>query len=267
MKGHYMIEQKETFCLELGLDKDLHKQLVFNWVNPGKFMMGSPLDEPGRSDYDDEPQFEVTISKGFWLSKFLITNMQWIEVMGEGSYPITAENANVPVTNINWFESSAFCEKLNRTFKDILPFNYQFRLPTEAQWEYACRAGTQTIYYNGDFVDDLGKIAWHDENSFGRVHPVGQKAPNAWMFYDMLGNVAEWCYDDFQPYPNNPTADWIGINRLQVIKMKMIRGGMWTAPPSDGSFRCSCRMSFLSDKGLPHLGFRISLRTLEEGES
>ena len=179
MKGHYMIEQKETFCLELDLDKDLHKHLVFNWVNPGKFMMGSPLDEPGRSDYDDEPQFEVTISKGFWLSQFLITNMQWIKVMGGLPYPITTENANVPVTNINWFEASDFCGKLNQMFKNDLPREYQFRLPTEAQWEYACRAGTQTVYYNSDSVDDLDRIAWHNGNSAGRAHSVGQMEPNA----------------------------------------------------------------------------------------
>jgi formylglycine-generating enzyme required for sulfatase activity len=112
----------------------------------------------------------------------------------------------------------------------------------------------------------LDRIAWHKDNSAGRAQAVGQKEPNAWMFYDMIGNVAEWCQDDHQPYPRNPAVDWIGANSSSALQLKIIRGGMWTALPSDGSFRCSCRMSFLSDKGLPHLGFRVSLRIPEEGE-
>lgn len=261
-----MFDEKKNLSLNLGLDDVIHKPLRLNWVSPGKFIMGSPPEEPGRSNYDDEYSFDIFITKGFWLSQFLITNIQWFRVMESIPYSLTDENINNPITNINWFEATAFCVKLNQMFKNDLPKGYRFRLPTEAQWEYACRAGTHTVYYNSDFIDDLDKIAWHKENSAGQVHSVGQKEPNAWMFYDMIGNVAEWCYDDMQPYPKEPTADLVGLNNTSSIQMKIIRGGMWTAPPSDGSFRCSCRMAFLPEKGLSHIGFRVSVRIPEKSE-
>lgn len=258
-------EKESSFSIDIGLKSNLQAPLSLNYVRPGTFMMGSPLDEPGCSDWDDEPSFKVTISKGYWLAQYLTTNIQWLQVMNSLPYPLSEENANRPVTGISWQEASEFCEKLNKIVKMSLPDDYLFRLPTEAQWEYACRAGTQTVYYSGNSLSDLDRVAWHKENSHGHPHPVGEKEPNAWGFYDMHGNVAEWCWDGFHPYPQSPTVDLISINK-GPLEIKIVRGGMWTASPTDGSFRCSCRMTYLKDKGLPHLGFRVSLRTIENTE-
>jgi len=258
---------KEQFSFRVNLDLDLkrHKPLNLIWVKPGTFLMGSPFDEPGRSPYDDEPTFEVTISKGFWLSQYLITNIQWLQVMGDLSYPLSDENANWPVTSVNWHEASKFCEKLNQMFRDKLPDGYRFRLPTEAQWEYACRSGTQSRYYSGNSLSDLDRVAWHKENSGNHPHPVGEKEPNAWGFYDMLGNAVEWCWDDMYPYPRSPTVDWVGIDTLP-IRVKIIRGGSWGGYPTDDGFRCSCRGALLPEKKSPSVGFRISLRIPEAVE-
>lgn len=171
-------QKQVSFDVNLGLDIEQHKPLHLIWVGPGTFRMGSPLDEPGRDPYVDEPAFTVTLSKGFWLSQYPITNIQWFQVMGKLPYSLSNENINWPVTNVNWYEAMEFCEKLNEIFQDDLPSEYRFRLPTEAQWEYACRAGTQSVYYSENTLSDLDRVAWHKENGGGHPHPVGEKEPN-----------------------------------------------------------------------------------------
>lgn len=257
--------QKHTSLdVNLGLDPEQHKPLHLIWVRPGTFQMGSPLDEPGRDPYEDQPAFEVTLSKGFWLGRYLVTNIQWFRVMGNLAYPLTNDNANWPVSNVNWYEAMDFCEKLNRMFKEDLPDEYRFRLPTEAQWEYACRAGTQSVYYSGNTLNDLDRVAWHRENSGGHPHPVGEKEPNAWGFYDMHGNISEWCWDDFYPYPQSSTLDLVSIElRPLRFRVKIIRGGSWASHPTDDGFRCSCRLALRPEQGNPSSGFRVSLRIPE----
>ena len=258
-------KREKSFCLKLDSSPNQDEHLSFIWVKPGTFLMGSPLDEPGRSKYDDEPAFNVTITKGYWLTQYEITNSQWFRVMKNLPYSLSKENINWPVTEISWYEASSFCEKLNLVYKDNLPESYFFRLPTEAQWEYACRAGTQSIYYSGNTLSDLDKVAWHKDNSNGHPHSVGEKEPNTWGFYDMHGNVAEWCWDGMHPYPQTSAVDLVSLD-TSPLQTKIVRGGMWTASPTDGSFRCSCRMSYIPSNGLPHLGFRVSLRTVERAE-
>ncbi len=263
-----MIWQKHvSFDVNLGLDTEQHKPLHLIWVKPGTFRMGSPLDEPGRDPYVDEPAFEVILSKGFWLSRYLVTNIQWFQIMGYLPYPLSNENINWPVSEVNWYEAMEFCEKLNEIFKDVLPNEYRFRLPTEAQWEYACRAGTQSVYYSGNTLNDLDRVAWHKGNSDGHPHTVGEKEPNLWGFHDMHGNVAEWCWDNFYPYPRSAAVDLVSIKHMPTqTRLKIVRGGAWNSNRTDGSLRCSCRLALMPEDKKPFAGFRVSLRIPEAVE-
>jgi formylglycine-generating enzyme required for sulfatase activity len=187
--------------------------------------------------------------------------------MGKLPYLLRSENINWPVTDVNWHEAMAFCEKLNEMFKEDLPDEYRFRLPTEAQWEYACRAGTQSVYHSGNTLRDLDRVAWHKKNSGGHPHPVGEKDPNNWGFHDMHGNVVEWCWDDFYPYPRSATVDLVSIECMTTqIRLKIVRGGAWNGDPTDGSFRCSCRLALMPEDKKHFAGFRVSLRIPEEAK-
>jgi formylglycine-generating enzyme required for sulfatase activity len=255
-----MWNKNKSIQLDIGLNSEIHKELELLWIPPGVFMMGSPLDEPGRNSYDDEPPFEVTISKGFWLGQYLVTNAQWSIVVNNPQVILTTEMANYPVTNMNWYEAIEFCNKLDQIFKKELPHGYQFSLPTEAQWEYACRAGTQTIYHSGNSLEDLDKVAWHKGNSFGHIQPVGEKQPNNWGLYDMHGNVSEWCFDKPTRYPSIPTTDWVGPDDPS-IKVRTIRGEPWSSPSASPGFRSSCRGDYPAESCLQYIGFRLSLRS------
>lgn len=251
----------QSFMLDLGLNSEIYKDLSLVWISPGIFMMGSPLGEPRRNAYDDELPFQVTISKGFWLSQYLVTNAQWLKVMGSLPFLLTDENSDYPVTNVSWYQALDFCNKLNQLFEKEMPEGYKFSLPTEAQWEYACRAGTETVYHSGNSLSDLDRVAWHKENSSGHVHPVGQKEPNAWGLYDMHGNVAEWCFDTPNRYPSSPAVDWVGVD-YESIKVRAVRGEAWSAPSNSPGFKSSSRGDYPADKSLQYIGFRISLRPI-----
>jgi formylglycine-generating enzyme required for sulfatase activity len=138
-----------------------------------------------------------------------------------------------------------------------LPFGYKFGLPTEMQWEYACRADTHTKYYNGDDTLNLSKIAWHSDNSLGHPHPVGEKEPNAWGLYDMIGNVWEWCYDFVSPYPSEPAVNWVGNKNKSA---GIFRGGDYLSSIDSGNFYCSTRGYSWVNAKAPLLGFRLGLR-------
>ncbi len=252
IKGKLFSVGLETLPVEV-------KPLRLVWVPPGTFTMGSLEDEPGRTLEDiDQGYFEVTFSQGFWLGEHLITQAQWQIVMKDN--PSQYKSCpNCPIENVNWYQAISFCEELNKIFADDLPSEYKFSLPTEAQWEYACRAGTKTLYYNGNNLPDLSRVAWHKENSGGHPHPVGQKEPNVWGLYDMHGNVDEWCYDATSGYPDSPFVDWVGKGSGVA---RSFRGGPWSAPPSAPDFRCSCRAWLGPDMQLPFLGFRLCLTIL-----
>ena len=174
--------------------------------------MGSPASEPGRDD--DEKRHEVTLTKGFYLQTTEVTQGQWKRVLG--SNPSNFKNCgdDCPVENVSWNDCREFIAELNR-----MEGGNKYRLPTEAEWEYACRAGSK-----GPFDRDVDAEAWYDGNSGGKTHRAGEKEPNAWGLYDMHGNVWEWCQDWLGDYPSgvvtDPTGPTSGSDRV-------LRGGGW----------------------------------------
>ncbi|MCL2719979.1 MAG: formylglycine-generating enzyme family protein [Treponema sp.] len=213
-------------------------------INGGTFLMGSPEDEGGRHQTDEGPQHQVTVSS-FFMSKFPITQAEYEAIMGVN--PSQHRGQDLPVDRVRWIDAVEYCNR--RSIAEGLTPVYTidganvtwnreangYRLPTEAEWEYACRAGTTTPYYSGASMDDAG---WHRDNSFVTLetgarlrttYPVGQKLPNAWGLYDMHGNVLEWCWDwmsAYTPEPkNNPIGPATGSRRVY-------RGGSFDFQPA-----------------------------------
>lgn len=177
------------------------------WCPPGAFTMGSL-----NGDNDEKPPHQVTLTKGFWMGKTEVTQAQWKSVMGNN--PSRAKGDDLPVEVVSWKDCQEFCEKTG------------LQLPTEAQWEYACRAGSTGPYAETGELDEMG---WYEENSGGKTHPVGMKQPNAWGLYDMYGNVMEWCQDWYGDYPNGAVTDPRGASSSWS---RIARGGSWDLPAS-----------------------------------
>jgi uncharacterized protein (TIGR02996 family) len=154
----------------------------FAWIHPGTFLMGNPSHEKGSND--DEPQRPVTLTTGFFLGAHPVTQEQWRAVMDKNRSIF--QGWRIPVENVDPYDAGVFCKDLGR--REGKPY----RLPTEAEWEYACRAGSTTAYGFGDDPRQLAEYAWYWDNSSGRTHAVGRKKPNAWGLHDMHGNVWEW---------------------------------------------------------------------------
>ena len=216
--------------------------MEFVWVPPGEFRMGSTSAGAGRNE---RPLTQVRISEGFWLGKYEVTQVEWEAVMGSDPSRFGNCGGDCPVERVSWEDVQGFLGRLNaREGREV------YRLPREAEWEYAARAGT-----TGDWYGDLSAIAWYTGNSEGRTHPVGLKLPNGWGLYDMLGNVWEWVGDWYGGYPGgrvtDPGGPGSGSNRVH-------RGGSWSS--SEGYARASDRN--YSDPGsrFLYLGFRL-LRT------
>ncbi|MCC6699794.1 MAG: formylglycine-generating enzyme family protein [Candidatus Hydrogenedentes bacterium] len=189
--------------------------IQFQWCPAGTFQMGSPEDEVGRDD--DETQHTVTLTEGFWLSTFEVKQDQWLEFME--SNPSSTEGDNLPVDNISWEDVQVFLVLLNAAKASAV-----FRLPTEAQWEYAYRAGTATRFYWGEDFNgtDIDAHAWFSDNSGFEIHPVGEKGSNAWGLYDMSGNVSEFCQDYYGEYPEEAVKDPEGPD---TGEFRIVRGG------------------------------------------
>jgi len=166
-------------------------------VTPGSFIMGSPPSEQGHMPWEEER--EVTLSHEFYLGATPVTQAQYERATGENPTVHPAAGKDAPVDSVSWDMAGAFCSKLTELDRQVgvLPEGWEYRLPTEAEWEYACRAGNQEARYGDADSIALDQIAWYLDNAEGRPHTVGQKVPNAWGFHDMLGNVCEWCQDWF----------------------------------------------------------------------
>ena len=222
------------------------------WIEPGTFTMGSPSNERGRRS-DEGPQTQVTISRGFWLGKHEVTQGQYEAVMGTNPSRYKG-NLHRPVENVSWDDAVAYCEQLTlrEQVAGRLPQGWEYRLPTEAQWEYACRAGTTTRFSFGDSDAELGQHAWY--NGYSGTHYVGGKLPNPWGLYDMHGNVYEWCADWKHTYPGGSVTDPTGPN---TGSYRVYRGGCWD------SFARFCRSANRDRDGpsFTHygLGFRVAL--------
>ena len=206
------------------------------WIEPGTFIMGSPENELGRQS--NEIQHQVTLSKGYWLGKYEVTQAQYEAVMGTNPSSEEFIGADMPVNEVEWDDAKEFCQKLTEMVKAAgkLPEGYEYALPTEAQWEYACRAGTTTAFNNGTNISseeqlwwgqpcpNLDEVGWYCGDSDYTLHPVGQKKPNAWGLYDMHGNVFEWCSDWFGDYPTSAVTDPVGAD---TGSDRVYRGGAW----------------------------------------
>ena len=208
--------------------------IEFVWVPPGRFHMGSLNTEAGH--YVNETRHRVTLTQGFWLGRFPVTQAQWREVTETD--PSETRGDDLPVNQVSWDECRGFIHRLNRKGGG------KFRLPTEAEWEYACRAGSVSAYCFGDAVSRLHEYAWYNANSDGQIHAVGQLKPNAWGLYDMHGNVSEWCQDfhDDRYYTKKPDFDPKGPRRGVF---RVFRGGCWNS----GAVQCRCAARGGQDPG------------------
>ncbi len=300
----------------------LGSQLI--WCPPGEFWMGSPTSEDGRDD--DETRHRVQLSNGFWLGQHEVTQGEWETVMGKSladqaraalqddaiihwsdgkkesfrdhwgyskdkdpNELIGLESAQIPIYFVSWNDAVEFCHKLTLRERAAgrLPANWEYRLPTEAQWEYACRAGTSTALYNGKLTikgkrngPELDDIAWYGGNSSvgyegrgwstddweekqypgGRAGPrqVGQKQANSWGLHDMIGNVWEWCADCFDDYPDRFVSDPTGPSSGSY---RVNRGGGWNRNASD--CRSADRNWYSPTIRLSNLGFRVSVSSTQ----
>jgi formylglycine-generating enzyme required for sulfatase activity len=217
-------------------------------IPAGTFMMGSPAAEARRFP-NEGPQTKVTLTKDFFLGATLVTQAQWASLMGTS--PSHFKGDTLPVETISWDEARAFCQKLTDREKAAgrLPEGHAFMLPTEAQWEYACRAGTTV----GD-PGDMHVAAWFQENSADTTHPVGTKPANEWGLFDMHGNVWEWCADWFKAYPGGAVTDPTGP---ASGAFRVIRGGSWDYDAS--CCRYAFRRNSFPDVRDVDIGFRVAL--------
>ena len=221
------------------------------WCKPGTFLMGSPEGEEGRAD--DETQHNVTLTQGFYLGKHEMTQEQWEKVMGTS--PSTSPGPTLPVEQVSWDDAIKFCEKLTQMEKAAgrLPEEWVYTLPTEAQWEYACRAGTTTAYSFGDTMTP--KQANYDGN-IGKTTVVGTYPANPWGFHDLHGNIWEWCLDWSGKYPDGSASDPAGPS---FGSARVFRGGSWYRIV--WSMRSANRYGTAPDIRGISLGFRLSLQT------
>jgi len=242
------------------------------WCPPGKFLMGSPRTEPERRP--DEDQVEVTLTKGFWMGKCEVTQGQWRRVSGKLPGDLTAElpeGNDFPIGNVNFAEAERFCQTLTALGRRTgeLPARWEFRLPTEAQWEYACRAGTTTATCFGDQLSSTqanfqGKPynGAAEGPSLKRAARVGSYPANAWGLYDMHGNAFEWCRDFYQPKlpggidPDLHDARSTAFPNRNGSVSRVRRGGCW-ADLAGWPCRSAFRARFEPERRYDHIGFRV----------
>ena len=220
-------------------------------IPAGSFLMGSADNDETALDYE-MPQHRVNLQE-FYLGKYPVTQEQYQAVMGHNPSNFKSffkDTSKNPVEKVSWNDAQEFCRRLSeKTGK-------KYRLPSEAEWEYACRAGTQTRYYFGNNEYQLGEYAWYEENSDSKTHPVGQKKPNNWGLYDLHGNVWEWCEDGWHGNYENAPKDGSSWNDSQR-SMRPLRGGSWYS--YSGGCRSALRDGFGADYGYDFYCFRLAL--------
>ena len=236
-------QDKESFNHQI-LTETLPGGIILEMIKipAGSFMMGS-------DEYDAEkPQHKVNLQE-FYLGKHPVTQEQYQAIVGTNPSSFK-DNPKNPVEQVSWDDAQAFCQKLSeKTGK-------KYRLPSEAEWEYACRAGTQTRYYFGDDEKHLGEYAWFDENSDSKTHPVGQKKPNNWGLYDMGGNVWEWCEDGWhENYKDAPNDGNSWNDNHSQSSLRLLRGGSWYL--NSRCCRSAVRCRFLAGNRNYYGGFRL----------
>ncbi len=236
-------QKRSAESLRVPVEVTNKHDMKFVWIPPGTFDMGSPDTEKDR--FDNETLHRVTLTKGFYMATTEVTQKQWQAVMGNNPSRINFKGDNRPVETVSLKDCREFCRKLGEKEGKT------YRLPTEAEWEYACRAGTTTSYYSGNDEDALKRVGWYKGNTFGITHPVAQLAPNAWGLYDMHGNVCEWCEDWCGDHPKDYVKDQKGS------KIRVLRGGCWYNLP--GLCRSALRVRDLPVHRNYGLGLRLCL--------
>jgi formylglycine-generating enzyme required for sulfatase activity len=232
------------------------------FISPNTFRMGSPTNEQDRS-INEGPQTTVILSRGFWIGKFEVTQAEYLSVMNTNPSPFPGDLSR-PVSSVSWLDASNYCAKLTQRELAVgrIPVGTQYRLPTEAEWECAARAGTSTRFSYGDdpTYTELRNHSWYAVNSGLTPHPVGQKLPNPWGLYDMEGNVVEWCQDWFASLPGGVQTDPTGP-ASSASGRKVVRGGAFDN--SEQSCRSASRLLFSAIPPLTDtdLGFRVVLVT------
>jgi len=279
-------EWSRTIKVSAGQEKAIKASLVrairnslgmeFVYITPGKFMMGSPPDEPGR--HKDEKHHQVTLTKGFYMQTTEVTQGQWKAVMGSNPSYFKNCGDDCPVESVSWYEAREFIVRLNQREGGVI-----YRLPTEAEWEYAARAGSSTAFTNGGITEikcgydaNLDVMGWYCGNSgvsyngcvdlkqvgCAGTHPVAQKRPNAWGLYDIHGNVKEWCEDRYSNYPSGSVTDPEG--GLSRGSSRVSRNGSWIS--SSEVSRSASRNYIKPNHKRYYLGFRL-VRNLTKGTS
>jgi formylglycine-generating enzyme required for sulfatase activity len=248
---------QEAWAKHLGVEVETENSIGIKMVliPPGEFLMGSP-DSDSDAYSDEKPQHTVRITKPFYLGVTEVTQQQYERVMGAN--PSNFKGAQLPLEQVSWEDAVEFCRKLSE-----LPAERSagrvYRLPSEAEWEYACRAGSKTKWSFGDWESSLGDYAWFSSNSDRKTHPVGTKKPNAWGLYDMHGNVWEWCSDWFGYHASTTVSDPTGP---ATGSYRVIRGGGWSDPAGD--CRSANRPGGAPDARSDGLGFRLAFSSVDQ---
>ena len=213
-------------------------------VQGGAFTMGCTPEQGGDCNSDEKPAHQVTVSS-FYIGKYEVTQKQWQLIMG--SNPSSFKGDNLPVEHVSWNDVKEFIRRLNAAT------GKQYRLPTEAEWEYAARGGSKSQGYKYSGSNNPNDVAWFSDNSGSTTHPVGTKSPNELGIYDMSGNVWEWCYDWYGTYPSSPQRDPTGPSSGSD---RVYRGGGWGDVA--GGVRVSFRNNYTPDSRFNLLGFRLA---------
>jgi formylglycine-generating enzyme required for sulfatase activity/uncharacterized caspase-like protein len=244
-----VIPKQPEPILKFEIGNGINLEMVY--IPSGKFTMGSPPEEKGSEN--EHPQIKDVNISAFYIGKYEITQAQWHAISIEDKFCKFPDNLQNPVERVSWDDAQDFCRILSQST------GREFRLPSEAEWEYACRAGTTTTFFFGDDALLLGEYAWYIDNSGDRTHPVGQKKPNSWGLYDMYGNVWEWCQDSYELYgvveSDSVRKTGKPIESKNENPCYIIRGGSWNHFSQD--CRSASRFHFDANRRRSFIGFRV----------